>query len=351
MGPFVSSWAEGFVSVILSLQLAAMPSGKKRTGASTSAPAGMRGPRRKGKRGPVSFQSIQCTQEFVLKGGCVRTPMFLPTVKFQEKVFVKLHIREQWLCQLIAGKSRGLDPLRRTSVIQDLHVAVAAIDQDDPGQAATALAGSAADSSGISAPAGSADHGTGMLGFGLDAEPPAVHLGAAAPAGTVPAPQQSIKAVGKISRRRKKNPAPAEPKVVEVSVPPRVQDTAGTPRTFTALTRPPGCHAGNGKCWVLKDELDWILPQLRQELVEGGVAFQPAPTRCTLHFSIRDSAWCARAKCPLGTWQRKQFAVARCTFTQDGRRRALSQAEFVSKKHQVRQEAQDWIAEVSGEVV
>ena len=122
--------------------------------------------------------------------------------------------------------------------------------------------------------------------------------------------------------------------------------------TFRALTRAPGARSANpGVVWVAKKELHWILAKLRRELCDGGVAFQPSASRVRMYFSLRDSAWCARAKDPLGENKRKQFPVPRFGLTHDGRRKSLAPMEFAKNKEEIRKEAQAWIDEISEDLL
>ena len=88
----------------------------------------------------------------VLKGGHLRKAMSLESVVFEGESFVKLTKREAWLCQVAAGKARGLDPLSRTTLMDDLGAALRSALLDPEG-AANLGAARAADP---------------MLGLGLD---------------------------------------------------------------------------------------------------------------------------------------------------------------------------------------
>ena len=309
-----------------------------------SAPAGRGGrPRKAQKAGLQPFQPTQCEDAPVLKGGCLRTPVFLPTVRFEGEDFVKLHIREPWLCQAVAGKSHGLDPLRRTSCIQDLRAAVVgAYETVDAEPPALAESPAPAETPSIESKAAGI---SGMAGFGLDADQASLQ-----PAAPSQAPSRQL---GKTSPRNRKKPAraPVVPTRLDVAVPSGVQGPGGPRReSFRALTRAPGARGTTkGIVWVGKGELHWILATLRRELDDGGVSFQPGSSRVSMYFSLRDSAWCARAKDPLGAPQRKQFPVQRFGLTQDGRRKPLSATEFQKQKEEIREEAREWIASISGQ--
>ena len=294
------------------------------------APAPARPRRGRQKKGRQEFKPVECETGQIVKGGCLKQPVYLPTLAQDGELFVKLHLREQWLCNLVAGKSHGLDPLSRTSLIRHLREAVMEShgSSGEPGSSAPAVA--------------EEEPGwpKNMVGFGLDAD----QSGASASLqGVEDGPPLQM-----AQKRAPKSKKPIESTVLDARISPRLREVAGGKRTFRALTRPKGAALGQGCVWVAKGELDWILPALRKQLASGGVEFQPEPTSLGLYFSVRDLSWNARARDLGGQVRRRSFAVSRWVALQDGRRRAMSREEFKEMRETVRQEAQDWMEEVQG---
>ena len=109
--------------------------------------------RHKTKSGNGAFQPVACKLGTVLHGGCLRQPVYLPIVQFQDESFANLHPREAWLCRVVTGKATGLDPLKRVATINKLREAIT---KAMPSETAP------------TAPAGGISTGDGMNRLGLD---------------------------------------------------------------------------------------------------------------------------------------------------------------------------------------
>ena len=175
-----------------------------------------------GKRQPRPFQAVGCRTGTLIQGGCLKKPVYMPTVDFDGEVFVKLHPREPWLCAIVAGKATGLDPLKRTCAVQVLRLAL-----DEAFQRECALLRLP----GSTAPAGNIDNGDAMHGFGLD---------------TIEGlPLPSVPARERKEGKKKKVVLPPPSRII---VPlPSVLRGAGR-ESVRALSRPPSGTLVGGRC-------------------------------------------------------------------------------------------------------
>ena len=281
-----------------------------------------------------SFQPVVCKQGTVVSGGFLKAPVFLPTLEFQGESWVKLHIREPWLCRLVAGKATGLDPLKRTSLIEDLSRAVDGHVRVMPQPAG--VKGPSPKST--SAPAEIAPPAGSMRGFGLD------DMAEGRAQERIPHPRNS-------RRPDVKSKKTEPPKMLVVSLPAGAQEKLpsllrGKQSTFRTLSRAPGQTSFKSTVWVHLCEINWILEGLHRELLDGGVNFQPRETTLGVYYNLRDSLWQARAKDPSGQVYRKCFNVRKWSCTSDGRRRVLLPDEFAKIKEEVFQQAQEWMEQV-----
>jgi len=204
-------------------------------------------------------------------------------VRFTEKAFVKISKREAWLCHCVAGKARGLDPLARTKVLDEL------------------IKGCANGGGRDDAPADP------MAALGLDDDP----------VGEAALPMRASKKSNVV--------------VYDLSV--KSPLVKGQFHIVRCLSRPPGKPLPRGTVYVMSDDLPWVIHALTHEVQAGGVEYEPEDTTLRQPYWMpKVSAWRVRAKLPDGTVLRRQISVPRIVAQDLGCKRSLSDSEFRRSK-------------------
>lgn len=260
----------------------------------------------------ATFKPVSTDMSFVVCGGLLRKPVCVDIAHFDGDKFVKITKREAWLCQLIAGKARGLDPLSRTTLIEQLSQGLK--DTMSRAPAGTAMPGAPSSQAAVEDP---------MLALDLD------DAEAVAP----PAPK---------TKKLQSN----APVVVHVPAKSPYEDapcaSSGGPPTLKMLSRAPKAAALRHGIYLHVDLLPWCCQKLRLQYEQGGVTYSPPDASLRQPwFSRSDCAWYCRAKTPAGGIVRKKVAVP--TFSETGpARRSLSFKEFASAKQEKLAAIKEW---------
>ena len=259
--------------------------------------------------GPAQLKPVALQSALVLKGGHLRKPMTMDTFTFEGQAFVKLTKREAWLCQVAAGKARGLDPLSRTTLMDDL--------------AASLRSGSRADASASAPAAAKADP---MRALGLDE------------AVTDEAMLTGLRYVGK------KKPKAAKPQIVKVAPPASASRVSGGPSQVSLLTRAPGGAALRQGVLLHVDHVPWAVEVLLLQVKEGGVTFVPPESRLREPwFALGESTWRCRAMAPNGDVLRKRIKVPLVLEeVASGSKRMLTRVEYQKLKKEKLGEILAW---------
>ena len=271
-------------------------------------------------RNKASFQPVSCQLAFVVKGGFGSgKPHAVDTVEFSGDHFVKMHKLESWVCHTVAGKAKGLNPLRRTRALDNIADKIAEAVEEKTSTAHE--------------PAVPNDVHDCMADLGLDA-----------PSAFAPARQMKTKTDKPMlqqgrSRAKKSTgkpkAAPVECKVLSVLM--------GDNKVLRVLTRPPHGRRHRSHAWVHAADVPWVLELLHRQWVTGGVDFSPEPSRQRKpYFQIRDRSWQVRARLPSGEYKRKSFVVPWSRISPDGKRSFLSVAQFARDKEAMFHKAVAW---------
>ena len=276
-----------------------------------------------------TFKPVVCQLAFVIKGGFGKgRPHAIDTVEFKNEHYVKMHKTESWLCHAVAGKAKGLHPLRRTTALDTIAAMIA--ERTQPCKPALALAGQ------------DGEHDC-MADLGLDGPPMAARsvqkqLGRAS----------SDRPVGKHSRcpaKRAKSPALLKCESLLLQLPPELR--TDRQHSLQVLTRAPTGRSNPANVWVATKEVPFLVAALHRQWVSGGVDFCPDPvTQRKPYFLIRDRAWQVRARLPSGEVRRKSFTVHWSTVMPNGKRSYISQDQFAKDKEATFHKAVAWQAAI-----
>lgn len=263
------------------------------------------------KKAPVEKQMkpVQVESALVLKGGHLRKAMSLDPVPFDGQQFVKLSKRESWLCQVAAGKARGLDPLSRTSLTDDLAASLRSKTQED--EQTSAHASQKADP---------------MHALGLDE------------AVTDDARRASLQ------QKVTKQPKAKKPNIIMVKAPSYASRASGGPVQVSLLTRPPRGPPLRQGVLLHVDHIPWAVDILLHQVKQGGVDFSPPESKLREPwFALDESSWRCRAKTPSGEIVRKRIMVPLVldNFVGGGKR-VLTKAEYQKMKQEKLDEILEW---------
>lgn len=275
-------------------------------------------------RNKATFKPVVCQMALTVKGGLgAGRPQAVDTALFKDEHFVKMHKLESWVCHAVAGKAKGLNPLRRTKLLDKIADMIAEATEEKKPMAQEI--------------ANQVDDDDCMADLGLD--------GPAAPAAFAPAGLGSLcssraqKAQAKSKRKAKT--VPVECKVLTLSMPP--ESRSGSCRALRVLTRPPNARRHRSHVWVSSADVPWLLESLHRQWVKGGVDFSPEPVRQRKpYWQIRDRSWQVRARLPSGDYKRKNFTVPWSQVCPDGRRSFISAAQFAKDKEAMYLQAVAW---------
>jgi len=285
----------------------------------------------------------------------------LATHEFDGHQFIKVSRRENWLCQAITGRGRCQAPLARVSILEKLRMAAVGeelVAQAEPSSPIMAIKDElgldspfghnlAADCNlGIDGPppvrdAGPAHglmnqdlrngYGMDQLGLdelGLDAVcpvPPRVPAAASTSKGSLP----KADSVKKSSRGKGKRKTKVVPVTLGEGVAVRVLSTSSSRQ--------------GGFVQIHVEDLPHLIASIRHEFLQGGESFRPEDHKsCLPYFSARDNAWCARARRPDGTEQRKSFGIPKFV-TKGGCKAPVTHVDFLRLKGEKLEEAKVWI--------
>jgi hypothetical protein len=239
------------------------------------------------------WKPIACQPGFVVHGGLLKKPAAVDMVEKGGESYIKVNKRDNWVCQVVAGKSCGGHPLQRTSVIEALLSGVESLnggrpefgyhgEQQDSGVGGSPLPG------GRDVPQEIVDMGYGDV---IDCSlMPAVKCGSR---------KQAVP--GQMRCRRQ-----AVPCDVDLGLP--FGREHGDP--VRVLSCMPNGRATKGTVLIHVDDVPWLLAQLSGEVASGGVDYHPEESLMRRpYFSHRDRCWVVRAKTPAGVCKRKSFAV------------------------------------------
>ena len=272
-------------------------------------PASVRAPRVRvasasSKRTPAARDSFKLVaggfDQYSVAGGMLKKRVCVDSISFAGQTFLKLDKRENWLCQMVTGKSRGANPLQRTKLLDALRE----------------LAASAA-SSPLRADA--------MDALGLDDAPR-------------DAPVARVDAVSRTKAHSSLRLLP--PDVRAGLMPTRLRGPSD--HSAAVLSRAPGKPPLRQSVWLSAADLGWAVAYLHAEVQSGGVDYEPpSPDTRMPYFRHRDRCWVIRAKTPAGDIRRKTLTVP-LTVPGAAGKRALSRAEFDAERHRAASALIDW---------
>ena len=262
----------------------------------------------------TTFKPVTCQLGYVVKGGFgAGRPQAVNTVEYGNEHFVRMHKMESWVCHAVAGKAKGLNPLRRARALETIADLISEVSDE---KAPPALA-----------PAGPRKSEDSLWDLGLDGP------SALAPAGHDDSAGRKRKTVAK--------PMTRKCQALTLSLPRELRD--GQRRHLRVLTRAPGERLNRSHVWVSTDDVPWVLATLHRQWASGGVEFCPEPVQQRKpYFQIRDRSWQVRARLPSGEYKRKSFCVPWSTIMPDGKRAFISQAQFAEDKEAMFQKAVAW---------
>ena len=298
-------------------------------------PRAKRGARASGpcKNKPSPAPAVKCFLGHVITGGMLqKKKMAIDTFEHDKHQFVKVAPRENWLCQIASGKSRGYAPLARTT----LPGTLSELQAQAVGGASTPMPTPAR------APA-QPDIASPMTFLGLDAldgpgsvSPVAPHSRSGRPTGRARASDAPAE----------KRPKPLDPKIVVLSLPEALQ--RGGKDSVRVLTRPRGGHCMKKGVYLHVEDVPWCVELVADQVKGGGVYYEPPATELQQPFySIRDRAWVARSRNPAGERKRRYFTVPRYLQLPDGRKRPLGNEEFKQQQGELLLQAKQWQEDIA----
>jgi hypothetical protein len=275
------------------------------------------------------FKPVLCKQGFMVHGGLLKKPECVELIDREDGSFIKVNKRDNWICQLAAGKSSGGNPLKRTTIIE---VLLSGIDSLVGGR-------------------------WSQKSSGVETLPSTIGKGVVVDIGyddiDVDLKSSTMGRKTKTGRQTKAGVHRANKHCECVSVYLSSAFGRDDDLPVRVLSCMPSGRSTKGSLAIHTEDLPWVLGQLRAEVLSGGVDYQPDESLMRRpYFSHRDRSWVVRAKPQSGVTQRKTFTVPLFGVDDNGIKMPFTKAAQSEVKHTMYEEAVRWKDQVeSGELL